>query len=145
MLIQRLFISLFLFTLSGFIFANNRNCNELKNDRAREICWERQHGNNNNSNNRNCNDIKNDRARERCWEERNNSNNNHRNCNDLKNERARERCRNESNHSSNWNRPSRPSSSSGRTYSEAQSFCAPAGRADDFNQCMTSQGFPTRR
>jgi hypothetical protein len=63
----------------------------------------------------------------------------------LKNERARERCWNESNNSNNWNRPNRPSNSTGRTYSEAQRFCAPAGRADDFNQCMTSQGFPPRR
>jgi len=140
MLIQRVLISLCLFTLSGVLFANSKqNCNDFKNDRARQQCWERQH-----NNNRNCNDIKNERARERCWEERNN--NNHRNCNDLQNERARERCWNESNHSNNnWNRPSRPAGSSGRTYSEAQRFCAPAGRADDFNQCMSSQGFPTRR
>ncbi len=144
MLIQRLLIPLVFFTLSSGAFAANRDCNDIRNDRARENCFEHNR-NNNDSNKANCNELSNQKARDRCWD-RQRDNNNNRNCNDLKNDRARERCWNENNHSnSNWNRPNRPSNSGGRTFSEAQQFCAPAGRADDHAACMESQGFSSRR
>ncbi len=143
MQIQRLMISVFLFALSSTVFASNRNCNEIRNDRARDICFE-QNRNNHNNGRMNCNELSSQRARDKCWSyQRDDS---HRNCNDFKNERARERCWNENNNSNNnWNRPNRPSNSGGRTFSEAQQFCASAGRADDHAACMEGQGFSSRR
>jgi hypothetical protein len=143
MLSQRLLIPLVFLTLSSGAFASNRDCNEIKNDRARDLCFEQSRKNNNNR--MNCNELSNQRARDKCWDRQRDDNNN-RNCNDFKNERARERCWNESNNSNNnWNRPNRPSSSGGRTFSEAQQFCASAGRADDHAACMEGQGFSSRR
>ena len=140
MIIQRLLIPLVLFMLSSAAFASNRDCNDIRNDRARENCFE-QNRNNNYNNRMNCNELYSQRARDQCWDRQRDDDNN-RNCNDFKNERARKRCWDESNN--NWNRPNRPSDEANQAYSKALKACASVTRTDDHAACMTNQGVSSR-